>query len=64
MRGTYENHASVPAVKYLVTVTQGVTVEADSPKEAEAHALIRIDGGFASILAVEVEQLTRETREA
>jgi hypothetical protein len=51
-------------VKYLVTVVQGVTVEADTPKEAEVHALIRVDGGFADTIAVEVEPLTRETREA
>jgi hypothetical protein len=50
-------------VKYLVTVVQGITVEAPTKKEAEAHALAMIDGGFAETIAVEVEPLTRETRE-
>jgi hypothetical protein len=51
-------------VKYLVTVVQGVTVEADTPQDAEDRALAMVDGGFAEVVAVEVEPLTRETREA
>lgn len=51
-------------MKYLVTVCQAVTVEADTEKEAEAHGLAMCDGGFAETIAVEVEPLTRETREA
>jgi len=50
-------------VKYLVTVMQAVTVEEPTPDEAKAHALALIDGGFAETIAVEVEPLTRETRE-
>jgi hypothetical protein len=41
-------------VKYLVTVVQGITVTADSPKEAEAQGLAMCDGGS---IAVEVEPL-------
>jgi hypothetical protein len=44
-------------VKYLVTVVQGITVTADSPKEAEAQGLAMCDGGFAETIAVEVEPL-------
>jgi putative NIF3 family GTP cyclohydrolase 1 type 2 len=44
-------------VKYLVTVVQGITVEADSPADAEAHGLAMVDGGFAETIAVEVEPL-------
>ena len=53
-------------MKYLVTVVQAVTVEADSPKGAEGLGLALIDGGVAETVAVEVEPLplTRETREA
>jgi len=51
-------------VKYLVTVCQAVTVESDTPNEAEAHGLALCDGGFAETVAVEVEPLTREEREA
>jgi len=51
-------------VKYLVTVVQGIQVEADTPKDAEAHGLALMDAGCAETIAVEVEPLTRETREA
>jgi hypothetical protein len=51
-------------VKYLVTICQAITVEAETPKEAEAVGLAMCDGGFAETVAVEVEPLTRETREA
>lgn len=44
-------------MRYLVTVVQGITVEAPTPKEAEAHALAMVDGGFAETIAVEVEPL-------
>jgi len=50
-------------VKYLVTVVQGVTVEADSEKEAEGLGLALVDGGAAEIVAVEVEPWTREKGE-
>jgi hypothetical protein len=48
-------------VKYLVTVVQGVTVEATSPKEAEAHALALLDAGCADTIGVEVEPLGERT---
>lgn len=47
-------------MKYLVTVVQGITVEADSLKEAEANGLAMCDGGFAETIGVEVEPLVRE----
>ena len=51
-------------MKYLVTVVQAVTVEADSEKGAEGLGLALVDGGVAETITVEVEPLTRETREA
>jgi hypothetical protein len=44
-------------VKYLVTVVQGITVEAPTPTEAEAQGIAMCDGGFAETIAVEVEPL-------
>lgn len=46
-------------MKYLVTVVQGVTVEADTPAEAEALALALIDGGATETVGIEVEPLAR-----
>lgn len=50
-------------MKYLVTVVQGITVEADSPEEAESHGIAMCDGGFAETIGVEVEPLVREENE-
>lgn len=49
-------------MKYLVTEMRAVTVEADTPAEAEAQALEMMDG-LGTTYAIEVEPLTRETRE-
>lgn len=50
----------MPVVKYLVTVVQGITVDADSIEDAEGVALALLDGGFGETVDVEVEPLKRE----
>lgn len=50
-------------MKYLVTVMQGITVEADTQEDAEAKGLAMLDGGFGETVAVEVEPLSRKENE-
>jgi len=50
-------------MKWLVTVVQAVTVEAKSQDAAEALGLALVDAGAAETVDIEVEPLTRETRE-
>lgn len=50
-------------MKYLVTETRAITVEAASKDDAADLGASLLDGGFGETCALEVEPIVRETRE-